>query len=96
MRGHYDLWKGSGLSQAQYCRENHIVLRQFKYWISKFKSADNNDSGAIALESDSGHFIPMTSTPEISTFSTVQLSYPNGVILRGEFDLEQLRTLINL
>ncbi|MFV0289898.1 MAG: IS66 family insertion sequence element accessory protein TnpA [Mangrovibacterium sp.] len=24
MRRHYDLWQGSGLSQAQYCRENHI------------------------------------------------------------------------
>ncbi|MFV0290115.1 MAG: IS66 family insertion sequence element accessory protein TnpA, partial [Mangrovibacterium sp.] len=35
MRRHYHLWQGSGLSQAQYCRENHIVLRKLLSFLRK-------------------------------------------------------------
>ncbi|MFV0290631.1 MAG: IS66 family insertion sequence element accessory protein TnpA [Mangrovibacterium sp.] len=35
MRRHYHLWQGSGLSLAQYCRENHIALRQLLSFLRK-------------------------------------------------------------
>ncbi|MFV0522442.1 MAG: IS66 family insertion sequence element accessory protein TnpA [Mangrovibacterium sp.] len=97
MRKHYELWQQSGLNQTQYCKENHIVLRQFKYWIDKFKSdiGKYSEDGEPDKETLSGRFIS-TIPSKVLIGASVKLTYPNGVELTGEFDLEQLRTLINL
>ncbi|MFV0522711.1 MAG: IS66 family insertion sequence element accessory protein TnpA [Mangrovibacterium sp.] len=89
------MWQQSGLNQTQYCKRNHIVLRQFKYWISKFRSKTGNDSGVVDDGGSGGHFISMTCSEMLPGISA-KLIYPNGVELTGEFDFEQLRTLINL
>lgn len=39
---HIAQWQSSGLSQAEYCRQNKITNHQFSYW--KIKLSENNES----------------------------------------------------
>jgi uncharacterized protein with WD repeat len=36
---HLREWRSSGLSQAQYCRENNLSSKTFAYWKRKKKAA---------------------------------------------------------
>ncbi|MFV0365053.1 MAG: IS66 family insertion sequence element accessory protein TnpA [Mangrovibacterium sp.] len=38
MHKHYKVWQARGLNQTQYCRENHVVLRQYRYWANKIEA----------------------------------------------------------
>ncbi|MFV0366657.1 MAG: IS66 family insertion sequence element accessory protein TnpA, partial [Mangrovibacterium sp.] len=44
MHKHYKAWQRRGMNHTQYCRENHIVLRQFRYWINKFEAEQEEHS----------------------------------------------------
>jgi hypothetical protein len=35
---HHRYWNSSGLSQAEYCRENKLSLKTFGYWKRKLKT----------------------------------------------------------
>lgn len=41
-------WRASGLSQAQFCRDNNLKVRDFGYWKRKFSGS-----------SDSVRFVPL-------------------------------------
>ncbi|MFV0365907.1 MAG: hypothetical protein ACK5JS_05300 [Mangrovibacterium sp.] len=60
----------------------HIVLRQFKYWISKFKSETGSYSRVVHDGSSIGHFIQIVPL-EVQSCTSVKLAYPNGVELTG-------------
>ena len=36
-RSHLEAWPDTGLSQAEYCRRNHLKPNRFTYWKNKFK-----------------------------------------------------------
>jgi len=36
-RSHLEAWSGTGLSQAEYCRRNHLKPNRFTYWKKKLK-----------------------------------------------------------
>ena len=40
-QSHIESWKDSGLSQAEYCRQNNLKSRIFTYWKLKFSSGDS-------------------------------------------------------
>lgn len=33
-----ELWKKSGLSQAEFCRVHELTLHKFRYWLKKYSS----------------------------------------------------------
>ena len=35
-RSHMELWAPSGLSQAEYCRQNGLNIARFRYWKRRF------------------------------------------------------------
>lgn len=49
-------WKESGLSQAKFCIENELNLRNFQYWKKKFKESEVsiviNQNNRPALSAD--------------------------------------------
>lgn len=99
MRKHYQAWQTSGLNQTQYCRENHIVLRQFRYWTNKIEAEQRNQEQTPQEEPPaSAGFIPIIPLRAGVAPQSIALQYPNGVVLtmEGVLDIEQLRTLIYL
>lgn len=52
---HIKRWKGSGLSQIDYCRENNLLKHRFTYW----KCKNNKKANPVK-------FIPVISKPATS------------------------------
>ena len=46
-REHFKNWKASGLSQADYCRENGISQHSFTYWRTKLGAAPKKQSSSF-------------------------------------------------
>lgn len=97
MHKHYKAWQRSGMNHTQYCRENHIVLRQFRYWINKFE-AEQEEHSVQEDTSRTASFIPIVPSRAEVAPQSITLQYPNGVVLTlgCALDIDQLRTLIYL
>lgn len=86
--GHLRQWKSSGLSQAEYCRENELNSKTFGYWKRKKKFAGD----ALCLVE-----IPVQRQPIVSYCSTpVRLMVGSRYRIEVEknFDTEALDQLI--
>lgn len=94
-----ELWKESGISQKNYCKQNNLSYNTFKYWLNKYhKDRQGRKSGSS--KSFIPVHIPQTVTAHIPEPNTgmISINYPNGVVLNCPVDIsvEQLRGLINL
>lgn len=77
---HVQIYHGSGLSKARYCRDNDIAYHQFIYWASKF--ADTKTPDNTIADTGTSKLIPvMLAEPEYGT--GLQLHLPNGVLISG-------------
>ncbi len=70
-------WKLSGLSQARFCKNNHLTYHRFVYWRRKFDGATR----ASCANLDRGGFAAVSVRPDVDRGLT--LSLPNGFIVRG-------------
>ncbi len=70
-------WKLSGLSQAQFCKNNNLIYHRFVYWRGKF---DSNTQG-FSTKQNQGGFAAVSVRPDADRGLT--LSLPNGLIVRG-------------
>lgn len=76
-------WRGSGMTQKEFCLEAGIKLGTFSYWVSRSR------------ESEKG-FIPLTPERTHQT-KEVELTYPNGVKIKvASGDVKTLSQLIRL
>jgi hypothetical protein len=87
---HVELWHDSGLSQAEYCRQNGLRLRQWNYW--KKNLARKGANAAVS-------FVPVqisSSLPVPVTRSNLSLFTSNGykVEVGVGFDPTTLKQLI--
>ena len=71
---HLDQWKTSGLTQKAYCREYGIKYSTFGYWLKVSLQKCSNNISRDFIE------LPQ----HISTSKSIELTFPNGVILRME------------
>ncbi len=75
---HIEAWRQSGVSQAEYCRENGINNHQFGYWKKKFanieKSAQRSAFVAIPVQHK-----PVQSLDQVDSGITVKVS---GITIR--------------
>jgi hypothetical protein len=72
---HAKLFKQSGLTRINYCRQNNVNSDRFGYWLSKQKSASNTPMVAVKLKSASE---PLLLTPEV----LCTLNLRNGNVLK--------------
>jgi hypothetical protein len=52
---HIQRWQDSGLSKAEYCRQNHLTKHAFYYWCKKLRHA-SQDEGS---NQDEGSVVPL-------------------------------------
>jgi len=89
------LWKASGLSQSDFCKEQGVNHARFGYWrgkIMKTQRTDENTSFCKVRVKE----IPVTSSKE--PFTGVSLLFSNGTRLQlpNGLDKQQLYGLIQL
>jgi hypothetical protein len=77
----------SNVSKKQFCRQEGIPLSVFYYWQKKFKQ-----TGQPSGEG----FLPVEVNHKTSIQSSIEISFPNGVVMRLEAgcDIEMIRSLI--
>jgi len=79
-------WRRSGLSQAQFCRDHNLKVRDFGYWKRKFSRSSNAVS-----------FVPLRVQSSLSAPSPLGLVLDSGlrVEVREGFSPGALKDLIH-
>lgn len=75
-------WRGSGLSQARFCRENQVAPWQFRYWLKRERRGQGEAVGG---------FVPVTAKE-----SGLALRLPSGaeLAIAPDFDIATLRRVL--
>jgi hypothetical protein len=79
-------WKSSGVSAAQWCRDNNITACQFYYWRAQFEPQPKSAQDAVP----SGEFIELKLESESDSGVVIEL---DGVQLRVSSSFDE-RTLL--
>jgi len=79
-------WRGSGLNQAQFCRDHNLKVRDFGYWKRK-----------LSRTSDSVSFVPLRVKSQSVASSPLGLVLDSGlrIEVREGFSPGTLRDLIH-
>lgn len=86
-----EVWKSSGKSQKEFCREKDIAYHKFHYW---FKKYSEQDSGSL---SNSPFRQIAVKHPQAKTSTgVVEIVYPDGrkLILHQPVEATFLRSLL--
>src|SRR5690625_6496189 len=75
-------WKQSGITRKEFCRQADIKVGTFAYWVAKYKE-DNQ-------QSDPGGFVRVEASAQPA--SRVEITYPNGVMIRSEEHTSELQS----
>ena len=93
---HIKQWQASGLSQAEYCRQQALVIHQFTYWKHKFLA----DQDAVELNPKAGFTRVQIATPMIPPISPgLSLYFRDGTQLMGiapHHNLDFIKELIEV
>jgi hypothetical protein len=78
-------WKGSGLSQKQYCVQHNIRYHIFHYWYRCYRQLPSKSEGFVAL-----------SAPQLSSTGSIEMHLPDGkrIFFHEPVSSEYLKTLI--
>jgi len=85
-----EIWKGSGKSQQEFCRDKDIAYSKFYYWLKKYNAKEST----LNTASD---FIPVTIKNGLGVRgSGLELVYPDGrrLIFHQDVDPSFLRALL--
>ncbi len=50
MFSHIKKWEASGMSKISYCKDNHLSIHQFKYWVQKYYGKGQQSHSFVPLE----------------------------------------------
>jgi transposase-like protein len=84
---HVIRWKESGLTKAEYCRQNGIHPNVLTRWITKY-----------AEKEERGHFVKVKTPLQRSEFkSEIEVTLPSGIRIRMEADIHPIamREIVN-
>lgn len=87
-----EIWKGSGQSQINFCKEKNIAYHRFHYWFKKYTDLNTEEETDPKAQSFSQIKLPSVN----STGGTIELIYPDGrrVIFHQPVEAAFLRTLL--
>jgi hypothetical protein len=79
-------WQASGVSQAEYCRQNNLKMHQWWYWRKRISHLSDSDIT----------FVPLNLSSDKMYRSGVNVVTPNGyrIEVDNSFDLSKLRQLV--
>jgi hypothetical protein len=66
-------WQDSGLSKTAFCKQKGLAKSVFYYWQKRHKE-DQSNGGFIPIKVNNGN--------RICSPSVIEITYPNGVIVR--------------
>lgn len=78
-------WRESGLPKSKFCKEQHISLHQFNYWLKKFNKGIDTEqpkpevsffSVAENLKKEKKQ-----STPKFTDQKTMRIDLPRGITI---------------
>lgn len=64
-----EIWKSSGMTQKEFCREKELAYHRFHYWFKKY----NDQSRATT---DGSPFLPISMKSAVN--SHLEILYPDG------------------
>jgi hypothetical protein len=85
---HIRRWQGSGLSKAEYCRQNHLPKHAFHYWFRKLRQAVQQEGPVVPLS-----FRVADLAPSQPAF-VLKIDQRFQVAIQGDFDPPVLKKLI--
>lgn len=86
----FEIWKGSGKTQLEFCKEKDIAYSKFHYWLKKY-----NEQGPS--QDDSPAFMAVTVKKQpLVRVGTLELVYPDGrrLIFHQDVDPSFVRALL--
>lgn len=86
-----EVWKGSGKTQRDFCKDKEIAYSKFQYWLRKYNEdqpGGNESPGFVA--------VPIRRQPDQGAGS-LELVYPDGrrLIFHQDVDPSFLRALLS-
>lgn len=85
-----EVWKTSGKTQAEFCKEKDIAYHKFHYWFRKYSRQD----APSTFSQSSFTRINVNAQPKSS--GSIELVYPDGrrIIFNQQVDASFLRSLL--
>ena len=85
-----EVWKSSGKTQAEFCKEKDIAYHKFHYWFRKYSRQD----AAPAFPQSAFSQVKVSTQPKHSGF--IELVYPDGrrLVFNQQVDASFLRSLL--
>jgi hypothetical protein len=81
-------WQDSGLSKAEYCRQNHLTKHAFYYWCKKLRHANQDEGSVVPLP-----FRVVDLIPGQPSF-VLKIGQCFQVVIQGDFQPSVLKKLI--
>ena len=84
--GHIQSWQQSGLSQAEYCRQNDLKNHRWWYWRKRISHSSDTDVT----------FVPLRFSSSKISRTDISVVTPNGyrIEIYNGYDMSKLRQLI--
>ena len=88
-RQHWENWKASGLSQAEYGRRHKLKIHAFRYWVTKFHQPETLRATTALVKLP----LQVQTTCDASLELIVDKKY--RLIIRRDFDSDLLRAVLS-
>ena len=85
---HIRRWQDSGLSKAEYCRQNHLTKHAFYYWCKKLRYVNLDEGSVVPLP-----FRVVDLIPGQPSF-VLKIGQRFQVVIQGDFQPSVLKKLI--
>lgn len=85
-----EIWKGSGKTQLEFCKEKDIAYSKFHYWLKRYNANKETSDESPA-------FMPVTLKKQpVAPAGVLELVYPDGrrVIFHQDVDPSFVRALL--
>jgi hypothetical protein len=87
---HIDSWQQTGLSQAEYCRQNNLKHHQLIYWKKRFLKAET-EASFVPLKLED--LLDISAEPDRASLALV-INHHFKIEIRAGFDAQLLRQVI--
>jgi hypothetical protein len=87
-RRHWEAWKTSGLSQAEYGRRQELPIHAFRYWITKFNQPAVPATTALVK-------LPVQARTIRESSIELVVDKKYRLIIRSDFDSDLLRAVLS-
>jgi transposase len=92
-REHVAKWRTSGLSQAEYCRQNCVSIKSLGYWKRRFERNQQPPSPSVIVPVPQQHLVQPSLRQEEGALR-VHLGHRFTVEIRGDFFAPVLEKLV--